>query len=381
MSYSGPFYREEYHSYPASPTLWWFGDRQYVYKTDHGSQRVSLPYNRRYAFIGNWGTFGIAEGYPYASVFQNSGEYAEGRMTDDYYGLAPAARNRARTKVITKLRQEQSSSIGAALGEWKQSFAMIAARLKDLLAAYTALKRRDLRGAVQALSCPPPRSWRGGQFRHLTGKTADLWLEWHFGWSPMLGDIYNAMKALSSQLPQLQRITASARSVWDIGLTESQRSGPHDWVEISGTIYMISRISGYARLINPSLGLVDQLGLVNPFGVAWELVPFSFLVDHVAGIGSFIDSFTDTIAWEFSDISVTDYRFLRGGTHKITNSYYWFGELRLYGFEATNWEAFKILRTAGDLDLPAWCLSLTNPFRDISVSRAATYCSLLRQAM
>jgi hypothetical protein len=41
------------------------------------------------------------------------------------------------------------------------------------------------------------------------------------------------------------------------------------------------------------LYLLSQLGLANPAAVAWELVPFSFVVDWFTDAGTFINSFTD----------------------------------------------------------------------------------------
>lgn len=380
MSYSGPYFREEYHTWAGSPPLEWFHDQQYVYKTDHGSARINLPYNRRYAFVGHRTEFGYVEGdYPYYSVYATSNQAAEGRMHNDYYGQAPVASNRARSRFVNKLRQEQSASIGAALGEWSQSFHMIADRLKQLVNATSAVRHGDLKGALQALSLTDTKGHlHGNRWRREIKQPANLWLEWHFGWSPMLSDIHSAMEVLSSALPQLQKIHSSAKSRQVIPNQVTYHSGEL-YIEISGTLVFVRRIEGFAKLVNPSFGLLEQLGLVNPAGVIWELVPFSFLIDHVIGIGNFIDSFTDTIGWELSNVSVTDFRTLRGGTHKITDGYYWAGEHRQYGAVHSDIDCFEMHRFPDTADLPNWCLTASNPFRDISVSRAATYCSLLIQ--
>lgn len=335
-----------------------------------------MPYSRRLSLIGRRQEFGIAGGYPYLSAFSTSNQTAEGRMYNDYYGLVPRAQNRARSRFISKLRQDQSASIGACLGEWKQSFSMIGDRLKQLYTAYKAVRSGDIYRASRALSAPPPPNWRKD-----IKKPANLWLEWHFGWSPMLGDIFGATQVLSSELPQLQRVTASASAKYHQGNLKTYSNDEWDFIQISGDFKAACRLGGFARLVNRSLGLADQLGLVNPVTVAWELVPWSFLVDHVIKIGSFIDSFTDTLPWEFSGIWQANYRSLWGGTHLIQQ---WYtdihGQRSLYGADHTEICCFQMNRSLGG-GLPPWCLYLEVPFRDMSVARAATYCSLLLQQM
>lgn len=379
MSYSGPFHRSQNIRWAdADGPSDQFRSEQDVYKTNPGSVRIGLPYFHGHSYYDNrkvWGGAGHVE--PPDCYQLGNSQNPIGYLYNDPNGLRVTARNRARSKFISELRQKQEASIGAALGEWSQSFSMIAARLKSLNDAYRALKHGRINDAARALSCPPPKHLgKGvkGQAKH----AADLWLEWHFGWSPMLSDIYNAMDALSSPLPLIQHIKVASRSSRDLGLTETVNTG---WLksEISGSFNSVSRIQGYAKLVSPSVGLLDQLGLVNPVGVAWELVPFSFLVDHVIGIGDFIDSYTDTLGWELTDVVVTTFDYLRNGflrsSRAVSTQYNW-----TYG-DDVDADAFFIWRGRPGLSLPPYCVQFTNPFRDISVARAATYCSLLLQAM
>jgi hypothetical protein len=252
---------------------------------------------------------------------------------------------------------------------------MIGSRLKQLYTAYTAVKHANILRAARELSAPPPPNWR-----KLVKQPANLWLEWHFGWSPLFQDIYNGCQALSKPLPLLQRIAVHSTAREDVGLPIVTVDTGFVKKEISANFTALIRLAGYARLLSPSVGLADQLGLLNPIGVAWNLVPFSFLVDNVVNIGSFIDSYTDTIGWELSDVVTTSYRRYENGylkTYKYTGSpgHYTYGSIYTGCF------GFHITRGLASPGLPAWCLQLTNPFRDISVTRAATYCSLLLQSM
>lgn len=46
-------------------------------------------------------------------------------------------------------------------------------------------------------------------------------------------------------------------------------------------------------VVNPNESLMQSLGLVNPLSVAWDLVPWSFVIDWFTGIGTFLGGLTD----------------------------------------------------------------------------------------
>lgn len=58
---------------------------------------------------------------------------------------------------------------------------------------------------------------------------------------------------------------------------------------------------------NPNLALANQLGFVNPATVAWELVPFSFLVDWFVPVGRFLSTWTDFAGYQFLEPTTTRY--------------------------------------------------------------------------
>ena len=70
-------------------------------------------------------------------------------------------------------------------------------------------------------------------------------------------------------------------------------------------------------ITNPNLLLANRLGLVNPLSVAWELVPFSFVVDWFSGVGNVLDGYTDLLG--LSVVDTYSVRYLRG---RVTGSYY-----------------------------------------------------------
>lgn len=53
------------------------------------------------------------------------------------------------------------------------------------------------------------------------------------------------------------------------------------------------KISTLVRVSDPNLWLANQLGFVNPVVIAWDLVPFSFVVDWFVNVNEFLNSYTD----------------------------------------------------------------------------------------
>lgn len=53
---------------------------------------------------------------------------------------------------------------------------------------------------------------------------------------------------------------------------------------------------------------LSNLGLTNPVTIAWELAPFSFVVDWLVPIGSFISQFDSSIGFAFEGGCITTFR-------------------------------------------------------------------------
>ena len=55
-----------------------------------------------------------------------------------------------------------------------------------------------------------------------------------------------------------------------------------------------AHVQATVRLGMSTVGTLEQFGVLNPASVAWELTPFSFVVDWFVNIGSFLRQFGDT---------------------------------------------------------------------------------------
>jgi hypothetical protein len=73
---------------------------------------------------------------------------------------------------------------------------------------------------------------------------------------------------------------------------------------VTGNVFVETKLFG--KVDDANLVLLNSLGLLNPLQVAWELVPFSFVVDWILPIGSFLEAATGTIGTTF-DSGYTTY--------------------------------------------------------------------------
>lgn len=185
------------------------------------------------------------------------------------------------------------AALALTLMDYKQSIEMIAGRTKQLLSFAKSVARMDPIRAYQALNLP-----RGKLTKTKAKAPADLWLEFTFGWVPLVDDIGAAIGVLQGS-PEYERVKGAKSAVfttvapWDGGSSAST------------TTRLTTVCSGGIRVTNPNLLLANQLGFVNPAAVAWDAVPFSFVVDWFIPVGKFLNSFTADLGFGIEEPMIT----------------------------------------------------------------------------
>lgn len=186
--------------------------------------------------------------------------------------------NRAITQALAKANRNQVE-IGVALGEARESVGMVIHRAKSLMRALLLVKRGQFN-----------RLWAEFGAKVRVGTGASLWLEYSFGWKPLISDLNSAVETLSRGLDKRLLVHASS-------LVRAPLSHP-----AKGSWYLVTDFEGeesaFCRLDlqvdSTRIQSMKQLGLFNPFSVAWELIPFSFLVDYVVPLGTTIEALGGT---------------------------------------------------------------------------------------
>lgn len=126
------------------------------------------------------------------------------------------------------------------------------------------------------------------------GKTAaNTWLAYKYGWTPFLGDVKSAVDAYfdahDRPINQIGTVRASEKNTREGLIPQYQvEGGPNVFVVLKTTEAISGRMEW--RFSANELDLPARFGLLNPFEVAWELVPFSFVGDWFLPIGSYFSA-------------------------------------------------------------------------------------------
>lgn len=164
-------------------------------------------------------------------------------------------------------------NLAQAMAEYAQTastFASVAARAANLTRAIVTRNPRLL-------------SPRGGWSK----ATANAWLEYQYGIKPAMSDLSGAYDALKNRSKSLEpSVTIRARHREQETYLSS--SGGVSYSDSYTREDKATAIVFYNNLtLLQSLG---QFGFTNPAALAWELIPFSFVVDWFLSIGDFLAS-------------------------------------------------------------------------------------------
>lgn len=276
--------------------------------------------------------------------------------------VASSGMVKAYGKFMTQVKE--TANLVVNLAEYRQSAGMMISRASQLLRFARAMNRLDFYTAAQQLKLDPkPTSKRLKDRWHKDRSIANCWLEVHFGWVPLMGDINSSIGILTEDFPN--------KNVKVRGRGDPQQI---DGVPFGGFMKMSYRSEGgvqYAgtvRVTNPNLFQASQLGLTNPLIVAWELIPFSFVVDWFANVSQVLGQFDDMFGITLDNAATT--------TASRNSRTVWSLPPTTPGFRAVG-TGGGCVRSMG-ISLPGFHLY---PIKGPSLTRAATAISLLVQAL
>lgn len=255
------------------------------YRTTKGQPRVPLPYNaihtKATGLIGNnWG------------LYESLGHYylqATWGRSDTIGGSMAAVNNKAYSKFLAA--RSSQAAMGVNLVEYRQTIetaTTIINSLRHPLQTFANVARRYARRAGMP----------GGTLqRTLLKDLGGVWLAFHFGVEPLYKDLYSTMERLEQQnyaLKDWRQVTVSSQSKWRKTTTSNDGWSVRGYENYHGIV----KIGCEVRVKSSDLALANDFGLVNPFTLAWELVPFSFVVDWLWPVGSYLNSMTDFCGYE-----------------------------------------------------------------------------------
>lgn len=265
-------------------------------------------------------------------------------------------------RAMEKLRGEISERAEwlVNLAERKQAMNMVASRLLTIAKFAHAVATGNL-GAMNRLMGV------GTSFRAKARGFSGTFLEYHFGWSPMVADIYTGIDILQSPV-RPKAVRAYSKVTHNPQYYRSENSNYKTFV--TQRLVSSSCVGCSVEVTNPNLYLANQLGLVNPASLVWELVPYSFVLDWFVPVGQFLNSFTEWMGLQITDKYTT--------TVVIDNIVY--GLTPKVPGIPTGFAINEAVSCNRILTLPSASLRPPSP-RRLSATRAVTAISLLLQRL
>lgn len=187
---------------------------------------------------------------------------------------------------------DRKINIGNNLGESRETLKMLCQSVRTLVRAYKAARKGNFYRVAKLLK--QPRTWA----RKGSKSIAEGWLSYIYGWKPLMSDIYDSYKLLQEGFktkPQLLHVTRNIgvfeeiRDYWPNAQSSYTRSEGH----ASGKMWF--------RIADSDINRLSSLGLINPLEVAWEVLPFSFVVDWFVPVGSYLEALSARVGLTFVD--------------------------------------------------------------------------------
>lgn len=198
-----------------------------------------------------------------------------------------SARNQSVVECLNKMA-DAKVNLGQFLAESKQTASMIASGASTLWRALLHAKRGNLRGILDM--------GMGAVRRQGIATPGNILLQYRYGWKPLMQDLDGLMDSFRDTIPKGPHIHAVRRVKYN-GAKKRVNHNDVEWYEGQWSSSYTTRLWA---TINPSaLHGLTQYGLTNPAALAWELIPYSFVVDWGLPIGSFLEACSAHVGLDF----------------------------------------------------------------------------------
>lgn len=228
-----------------------------------------------YAAITSPGTAGSWNRYLYSlNVYGRS--YPDATILGD---LKASALTDALDNFHTKVSNRQ-----LLMMEYILERAKVQSMIVDGFKAIVNLRKElDIKRLFKTLKWYNPRT-KKIELKRVEMTFAEKWLEYSFGWKPLLADIHTVISGFKPLKSSPIRARGEVTFAKDYNYKDSST------VQLLQTNYKVRcTVIGSVIITDPLLALLDEIGLADPLQIAWNALPFSFVVDWFMNIGSLLD--------------------------------------------------------------------------------------------
>lgn len=234
---------------------------------------------------------GSATGYGSFLAHQSLNAYGGGYDPQDHSQLVTAATAKARTKFREEVHNA-NANIALAIIERKEIFETILTLTWKVFA-----KLRDYKRLVDSIRSMSNAEKQKERIKRVIGGIsakgmtkakdtfADLWLFFIYGVMPIILDVNTMLKHIKKIKPvqihgRARKSFRESREISDgYWATDEQKQG-----------FVSCHATGFVEIVDPIEKLLSEYGFTNIGTLLWERIPYSFLIDWIIGIGSWINS-------------------------------------------------------------------------------------------
>jgi hypothetical protein len=216
-------------------------------------------------------------------------------------------RNEAVTKALNKIA-DQKVDLGENLATLGQTTRLLGGSVKTL-ADFLQKVWRD-KHIAPYLGQSARQLFKRAERGEIPRDIANRYLEYVYGWKPLVQDVYGLWELATKQSKPALLMHAK-------GSSTQQAQGPSEEHYLISFEYRIRYLANTQKstcrchvwaMISPDwagLRSLNQLGLLNPLSLAWELTPWSFVVDWLLPIGPVLRALSAPAGLTFVDGSLS----------------------------------------------------------------------------
>lgn len=234
-----------------------------------------------------------------------------------YYDVLADVDFENRHGLVTRSLNAAGESFRGAIGEqaewmvnalqYNQSLEMVSKAMMKLRKFTKAVKRGNFDEAFRQFS-PVHRTRAMAHYRSSGGRPTAFaqsgggvdvggslsnvgaaWLTYSYGVKPLVQDVYNGIDIITRK-PENRFWPKPGKGYDERILTESYTYTTNTFVKLRERMRVQAKCGGIVVITNPNVFALSSLGLTNPVAWAWELIPFSFVVDWFVNVGDVLSS-------------------------------------------------------------------------------------------
>lgn len=269
----------------------------------HDGWRPPLPYymELREGGIASgtivWqGLFGTGDNALGGSRLTRDGGMYQISVDSDFSPVTANEDARLKARALSSLKNQQID-LAMAFASRRSTAELLASSAARLAKAFKQTRQRNFAGAARTLGVR--NSVRPG-----TKSASSGWLQLQFGWAPLMSDIYGAYNELTGNYPkdgELCVVRSSTRSASAIDSTFlwGPWGSAYTRAKIKRRVIATRdiKVSYWYKLNAEALHAASRNGLTDPAVVAWDVLPFSFVVDWLLPVGQYLRNLTADVGF------------------------------------------------------------------------------------